>query len=377
MRVLHIITGLRRGGAETMLAKLVVGLAREGWENRVVCLSERGPLADELEAAGTPVTALDARSWLAPGSLTRLVKIIRRYQPDVLQTWLYHADLAGLISATLLGKTKRLIWNLRCSDVDFDREQSPRTRVVVRLLAKLSRLPAGVIVNSHRGRVSHEGLGYRPKQWFEIPNGFDLDRWRPDPDAAARLRDLLQLPPDITVIGMCARVAPMKDHETFFAALGALRMRVPGVHAVLAGRGTESLGDMVGRFGLQKSVSLLGEREDLPALVPGFDIFCLSSAFGEGFPNVIGEAMACAVPCVATDVGDTSEIIADTGLVVPPSSPDKLAGAIVSLLEMTSEHRRALGLRARTRVEHRYSLGDIARRYAEAYALVLGKLASK
>lgn len=376
MRVLHIITGLRRGGAETMLAKLVVGLAREGWENRVVCLLERGPLALELEAAGTPVEALGTRWWLAPWAFARLLAIMRRYKPDVLQTWLYHADLAGLISASLLHQTDRLIWNLRCSDVDFDREQTPVTRLVVKALARLSRWPAAVIVNSHRGQVAHERLGYKPEQWIEIPNGFDLARWRPDAGASARLRNLLQLPTDVLVVGMCARVAPMKDHATFFAALADLRRRIPGVHAVLAGFGTERLGAMAGRFGLETSVSLLGERADLPALVPGFDIFCLSSAFGEGFANVLGEAMACGVPCVATDVGDAAQIIDDTGLIVPPSRPDQLANALASLLQTTFEQRNALGARARARVESHYSLESIARRYADAYALVLGSTRS-
>lgn len=370
MRVLHIITGLRRGGAETMLAKLAVGLAREGWENRVVCLSERGPLALELEAAGTHVEALDAQSWLAPRAFARLIAMIREYKPDVLQTWLYHADLAGLISAILLNQTKRLIWNLRCSDVDFDLEQTPGTRVLVQALARLSGWPAAIIVNSHRGQVSHEQLGYKPRQWIELPNGFDLDRWRPDPGAAARLRRLLQLRADVPVVGMCARVAPMKDHATFFAALAALRQRVPHVHAVLAGYGTEELGAMAGQFGLETCVSLVGEREDLPALVPGFDVFCLSSAFGEGFPNVLGEAMACGVPCVATEVGDAAEIIGDTGLVVPPSRPDELATALASLLQATAEHRKELGARARIRIELHYSLEAIARRYADTYALV-------
>lgn len=370
MRVLHIITGLRRAGAETMLAKLVVGLAREGWENRVVCLSERGPLAVELEASGTAVEALNAQSWLAPRAFARLLAIMRRYKPDVVQTWLYHADLAGLISAILLHQEKRLIWNLRCSDVDFDLEQSPGTRVLVQTLARLSGWPAAIIVNSHRGQVSHAQLGYKPRQWIEIPNGFDLDRWRPDPGAAPRLRDLLGLFAGTTIVGMCARVAPMKDHATFFAALAALRSRVPGVHAVVAGYGTERLDAMTGQFGLEKCVSLLGEREDLPALVPGFDVFCLSSAFGEGFPNVLGEAMACGVPCVATDVGDAAEIVGDTGVIVPASRPDELAIALASLLQTTPESRRELGLRARARIEHHYSLEAIARRYAETYAVV-------
>jgi len=370
MRILHVITGLRRAGAETMLAKLVGALAREGFENRVVCMIERGPLAAEIEAGGTSVTSLGMRSGFAPGALMRLVAIIRRFQPDIVQTWLYHADLAGLIAATASRRRKRLIWNIRCSDMDFHEEANAATDRVVRMLARFSAMPAGVIVNSRRGRLHHERLGYRPRWWAEIPNGFDLDRWQPDLRAAARLRAELALPEDALIVGMCARVAPMKDHANFFAAIAQVRARNPGLRAVLAGRGTELLGAMVGEFGLDRCVSLLGERDDLPSLVPAFDVFCLSSAFGEGFANVLGEAMACGVPCVATDVGDAAEIIGDTGLVVPPRQPDALAAALSDLVETTTERRAELGARARVRLEERYSLSRVARQYVGVYSAV-------
>ena len=350
-----------------MLVKLVAVLAREGFENRVVCMIERGPLAAELEDGGIPVTSLGMRSGFAPGALVRLVAIIRRFQPDILQTWLYHADLAGLIATTASRYRKRLIWNIRCSDMG---ETNLATDRVVRLLAKFSALPAGVIVNSRRGRLHHERLGYRPRWWIEIPNGFDLDRWRPDAGAAVRLRAELGLPEDAVIIGMCARVAPMKDHANFFAAIAQARARIPGLHAVLAGRGTDSLRPMAGEFGLDGCVSLLGERDDLPSLMPAFDVFCLSSAFGEGFANVIGEAMACGVPCVATDVGDAAEIIGATGLIVPPRRPDALAAALGDVLDMAADRRGELGARARARAEERYSLSQVARRYVGVYSAV-------
>jgi glycosyltransferase involved in cell wall biosynthesis len=377
MRILHVITGLRRAGAETMLVKLVGALARQGFENRVVCLIERGPLAAELEGGGTPVTSLGMRSGFALGAVLHLVAAIRRFQPEIIQTWLYHADLAGLVATMLSGYRKRLIWNIRCSDMDFDAEASAATGRVVRLLARLSALPAGVIVNSHSGRLHHERLGYRPRWWIEIPNGFEIDRWDPDPDAAPRLRAELALPADALIVGMCARVAPMKDHASFFAAIAQLRARSPRLHAVLAGRGTESLGAMVGEFGLDACVSLLGERNDLPALVPGFDVFCLSSAFGEGFANVLGEAMACGVPCVATDVGDAAEIIGDTGLIVPPRRPDALAAALGYFAEMSAERRGEFGARARARLEERYSLSQVARRYVAVYSAVTSGVTPK
>jgi glycosyltransferase involved in cell wall biosynthesis len=367
VRVLHLITGLRRAGAETMLVKLVGALDRGRFEAQVISLIERGPLAADLEAMGIPVLSLDMRSKLDPRPIARLIAIIRRLRPDVIQTWLYHADLAGLIAATLLRRTRRLLWNVRCSDMDFAATRERGTALMVRLLARYSAGPAGVIVNSRAGRLDHERLGYRPRRWIEIPNGFDLAHWRPDATAAARLRAELRLPEDALLIGMCARVDPMKDHANFLAAIGALRAQLPAAHGVLAGRGTEMLTNRVAELGLAANVTLLGERSDLPLLLPGLDAFCLSSAFGEGFANVLGEAMASGVPCVATDVGDAAEIVGDTGRIVPPRQAEALAAALAGLLGASAQQRRELGLRARARIEDRYGLAGVARRYADVY----------
>jgi glycosyltransferase involved in cell wall biosynthesis len=370
VKVLHIVTGLRRAGAETMLVKLVGALDPKRFENHVIGLIERGPLTADLEAMGVPVLSLDMRSKFDPRPIARLTGIIRHLRPDVIQTWLYHADFVGLVGAALLRRTNRLLWNVRCSDMDFAVAQEQGTAWLVRRLARLSAWPVGVIVNSRAGRLHHERLGYRPRQWIEIPNGFDLAHWHPDADAAARLRAELGLPADAHLVGLCARVTPMKDHATFLTAIATLRMRLPSVHGILAGRGTETLAARVAELGLAAHVTLLGERSDLPNLLPGLDAFCLSSAFGEGFANVLGEAMASGVPCVATDVGDAADIVGDTGRIVPPRQPDALAAALGKMLEMSASQRRTLGVRARSRIEDRYGLAGIARRYADVYAAV-------
>jgi glycosyltransferase involved in cell wall biosynthesis len=371
MRILHVITGLRRAGAETMLVKLIGALAREGFENEVVCLIEAGPLAAELEQGGIPVVSLGMRAKFDPRPIARLVGIMRRSRPDIIQTWLYHADFAGLIAAASCRRLGRLIWNIRTSDMDFREDGATSTALLVRLLARLAKGPAGVIVNSHAGRLHHERLGYRPRWWVEIPNGFDLAHWRPDETAAARLRALLGLPGDALVVGMFARVAPMKDHAAFLSAVAQLGGRFPAVHAVLAGRETRTLTGMIEDFRLQGRATLLGERDDLPVLMPGLDVFCLSSAFGEGFANVLGEAMACGVPCVATDVGDAREIVGETGRIVPPRQPEALATALAELLSAPVAARHVLGLRARRRVEERYGLAQVARHYMDVYASVV------
>lgn len=370
MRVLHVITGLRRAGAETMLVKLIGALGREGIESQVICLTGRGPLAAELEDDGIPVVSYGMRRKFDPRPIARLIGAMRRFRPDVVQTWLYHADFAGLIAAALAGRRARLIWNIRCSDMDFVEELAPSSGLLVRLLARLSARPAGAIINSHAGRLYHERLGYHPQWWSEIPNGFDLARWRPDQAAAARLRAQLALPDDALIVGMFARVAPMKDHGNFLSAIAQVSLRLPGVHAVLAGRGTEAFAGLLGELGLPGKVTILGERSDLPSLLPGIDVCCLSSAFGEGFANVLGEAMACGIPCVATDVGDAREIIGDTGRIVPPRQPEALAGALADLLGAAAARRTELGARARERIQDRYDLSGVTRRYIEVYTAV-------
>jgi glycosyltransferase involved in cell wall biosynthesis len=355
-----------------MLLKLISALAPAGFDNHVVCLIERGPLAEEIEMLGTPVTSLGMRSKFAPVAMMRLISIVRRFEPDIIHTRLYHADLAGLIAAAATSRLTRLIWNLQCSDMNFRTEANASTALLVRLLARLSGAPAGIIVDSHAGRLHHEVLGYRPSWWAEIPSGFDLERWQPDPAAGAQLRARLGLPDDSLIVGLCARMAPMKDHANFLTALAQIRDRLPTVYSVIAGRGTEMLAQTVDELHLEGRVSLLGERDDLPALLPGFDAFCLSSAFGEGSPNVIGEAMACGVPCVVTDVGESAEMVGDTGRIVPPRQPESLAAALSELLAMNGAARRELGARARLRVATRYSISSVAHRYMDIYAAVAG-----
>lgn len=369
INVLHIITGLRRGGAEAMLVKLLGALDPARFRNSVVVLAERGPLAGAVEALGVPVTALGMRAKLDPLPLMRLTSLIRRAKPDVIQTWLYHADIAGLAAAGLAGSRDRLIWNIRCSSLDFT-QYPATTRLVVRLAAFLSHLPAAIIVNSHAGRLAHERLGYRPRRWIEIPNGFDLTRWRPDGTARARLGTLLRIPADALIVGMVARRDPMKDHATFIAALALAAQRLPGIRGVLVGGGTEEFAPLAAEHGLGDRLAILGERGDLPALLPGFDALCLSSAFGEGFPNAIGEAMAAGVPCIATDVGDNAAIIGDTGSIVPPRQPQAMAEALAALLEAPAGSRRLLGERARARIAERYGLDAVTARYRQVYEAV-------
>jgi glycosyltransferase involved in cell wall biosynthesis len=359
--IVHVITELGSGGAERMLLRLVTASTR--YRHVVVSLSRDGTLVPALRDAGAEVISLGMRRYLwSLRGIFGLVKIIRREQPLVLQTWLYHADLIGLVAARL-AKFHPVAWNLRCSNMDLSQYRWS-TRLVVNLLVWLSPWPAMVMVNSDAGRRWHAGLGYRPKHWELVPNGIDTLEFRPDAEARTRWRQHLGIEQDAILVGMVARRDPMKDHEGMLQAAAEATRRRPGLVFVLAGRGVSRDNRVLAKLAdaVNAPVHLLGECDDPAGLDAAMDIAVLPSAFGEGFPNVIAEAMAAGVPCIATDVGDSAAIVGTTGLVVPTRDPHALANAMVTL---ASDHqlRARLGEAARKRIEQYYGLPGAVARY--------------
>ncbi|HEX6039718.1 glycosyltransferase [Longimicrobium sp.] len=367
LTVVHLITGLNRGGAEMFLARLVGGLDRGRFRNVVVSLTDEGDVAPFIRAAGVPVHALGMRRGVpGPGALVRLVALLRRERPDVLQTWLYHADLAGLLAGRVAG-VPAVAWNLRCSDTAGAGGPS----LLLRALRALSSRPDVVVVNSRTGWHHHARLGYRPRGWALIGNGVDVDAFRPSPAARTRLRAELGIGSGAPVVGMVARWDPLKDHGTFVRAAGRLHAARPDAVFVLAGRGVnggnEALRAQLEGAGLDGSVRLLGPRDDLSDLYPVFDVAALTST-SEGFPNVVVEAMACGVPCVVTDAGDAAAIVDGTGAVVPPGDDGAVAAAWARLLDLPADERAALGRAARARVVEAFSLEAALRSYEALYA---------
>ena len=352
-----------------MLFKLLAAADRDEFQYSVISLTHGGAVAERITDLGIPVENLGMR----PGSpnplgMLRLYRILRREKPDVLQTWLYHSDLLGLIAGRL-ARVPATTWNIRCSTTD-DRYITGLSGQVVRLLAWLSAKPDTIIVNSEAGRKIHEGLGYRPRRWDVIPNGFDLDRFRPDVKARTEICNKLGIPSDVPLIGLMARFDPLKDHTTFLRAAAKLLASTPDTHFVLVGAGVDGdnpeLTGVIDALGISASVHLLGERPDAAKITAAFDIATCSST-GEGFPNIIGEAMACGVPVVTTDVGDARLIVGDTGIVVAVSNPDALAKGWQSVLDKKSDGIAEMGKRARARISELYDINGIAERYAAIY----------
>ncbi len=371
LRVLVFSTGLATGGAERMLVKLVSQLHGRSCEFAVVSLLDVGTQGSLLLDLGVPVDALRIRRPLALVALPlRLRRCVRRFRPDVIQGWMYHGNLAATIARRLAGSQARLFWGIRQTFYGMAHERL-LTRGVIRANAALSAAPQRVVYNSSLSRAQHAAAGFEDERGIVIPNGFDTDQFRPDPARRATARNRLCIPERAEVVGLIARDHPMKDHANFLAAAGRVAQVRPDVFFVLAGAGVDPssarLQGLVARAGLQGRVRLLGEVADVQQLYPAFDVAALSSAWGEAFPNVLGEALACAVPCVATNVGDAAAIIGEAGRTVPPADSEQLSAAIVDVLNLGPEGRRALGEAGRRRVERYYSLAAVAEHYRALY----------
>jgi len=367
MRVLHIIGNLTTGGAEMMLYKLLQTMDRERFESVVLSLKDEGTFGEALKKAGFPVHSLGMKGLLSVKAAWRLRHLIRSINPAIIQGWMYHGNLAASLSQVFIGKPVPLLWNIRHALYNLQHEKKG-TAQVIKVSTMLSKRTAKIIYNSRISAQQHQAFGYSARQSVIIPNGFDTQQFQPSQTARAKLRNTLQVPENTFLIGLIARYHPVKDHANFFKAAG--RLAKADVQFVLAGRDVELsnpvIAELVQRQKLAGRVHLLGERRDISHLTAGLDI-ASSSSYTESFPNAVGEAMACGVPSVVTDVGDSAWLVGETGKVVPPRDSDALAQAWMALMAMGTEQRKQLGEAARKRVMDNFSLTTITRQYEQLY----------
>jgi glycosyltransferase involved in cell wall biosynthesis len=291
---------------------------------------------------------------------------LRALAPDVVSTWMYHADLLGGVASRLAG-VRGVGWSIRNSDLDATHTKLS-TRLVVSACASVSRwIPARILCCSVVARHVHVGCGYAADKMVVIPNGFDLARFAPNADARAAVRLELGIPADAPLVGVVGRFDPQKDHAGFFRSAAILRRHMPSVRFLLAGKDMDhanaELVSAMDKAGARDASHLLGLRSDMPALMASLDVLVSSSAYGEAFPNVVGEAMACAVPCVVTDVGDCAYIVGDTGITVPPGDNAALAAAMQTLLALSRQERAVIGDRARARVAENFDITQVVHQY--------------
>lgn len=376
VRLAVVINDLGGGGAERMLARVVSRLRPDEFDVKVFSLTNFGPSGELLIEAGIPVLAMDLLKRRAnPFHISTLVRELKRFNPDVVQGWMYLGNLYGGAAAKLVRRDLPVIWNVRHSTLD-PRIDSRGLRWSAWLGGKLSRwIPRHILLNAEAARSAHLQVGYAADKLEVIPNGFNVNEFCPDPEARRTIRKELGITDDTPLVGLVARLHPHKDHRTFVQAARLVADRLPNVHFVLVGEElmytTADAWNWIDQVGLRDRFHVLGIRKDLPAINASLDLSVCSSTT-EGFPNVIGEAMSCAVPCVTTDVGECAEVVGDTGRVVPKQNAPRLAEAIVELLTLSPAVRLALGQSARQRIVERYDIEKIVARYRRLWLTYAG-----
>ncbi len=363
-RVLHLISGLGQGGAETALERLLHSARAHSPEiaHEVMSLGALGVVGERLRAAGFAVQALGLSGW-RPLRLFQLWRWLRKRRKGVvLQTWMYHADLLGALLARPAG-VRRLVWNVRQTGLT-PADIRWTTRGVVRLCAWLSRWPAAIVTNARSAIAVHAAQGYCAERFRWIPNGFEA--CDPPEQAGRALRRDWGVADEELLIGLVARLDPQKDHANFLQAAAQVHAAWPAARFVLVGSGIADsavLAAEIERLGL--TVLRFDNRRDIPAVMAALDIFCLSSR-AEGFPNVLGEAMACARACVSTRCGDAAELLPPECL-VPPQDPAALASALLRWAQAGAAARQALGERLRAKVRAEFPQQAVWPRYLALY----------
>jgi glycosyltransferase involved in cell wall biosynthesis len=373
IKIVHVITGLTGGGAERMMINVARGLDARRFTSQVISLSRDRTLQSAVHAAGIPLTTLNAHPFasLGIGPLRGVSRFLRQEKPDIVQTWLPDADIVGGLAAWMSGIPA--IWNIRASLADGGWRpfaSSVRLRAIERVCAAISGVVPRKIVSCARVDANRNLRLYRQEKIRVIGNGVDPDAFKPDAAARAEVRREIGVDQDATLIGMAARFHPVKDLPTFLAAARLIIDAHPRARLLLFGQGMEAdnalLTRMIASHGLEQSVLRLGFREDVARVFAALDVHMLSSR-AEGFGNVLVEAMACGVPCAATDVGESRMIIDDTGRIVPPRNPAALAAAVRELIDLPRAAMDALRVRARRRVIDHFTLQSTLESYAELY----------
>lgn len=378
MKIAFLTRSLRGGGAERQAGVLAAGLSAEGHDVVIVPFYAPEP-RDDLPA-GVRVLAAGKRSrWDFAGFLMRLIRILRAERPDVLHSYLPAANLLAALLRPALPRT-RIVWGLRASDMEMG-NYDWLSRLNLALERRLAGTADLMIANAAAVMRDAARRGFPVERIRVVPNGIDVARFAPDPAAGAALRRSCGVAGDDMLIGVVGRLDPMKDHETFFQALAALAPRRANLRALIVGEGSQGwrnrLRAHAAESGLSDRLIWLGWRKDMTPVYCALDVLCLPSAYGEGFPNVVAEAMACGVPCVVTDVGDAKALVGDCGQVAPARDAPALASAVEAVVALSREERRALGARARARIVAEYDVARLVTRTVAALEATMGRHATR
>lgn len=377
-KALHVITGLDDGGAEAVLFRLVTATASNA-QHVVVSLGDSGKYGELLEAHGIRVFCLGMpRGSVRIGAVRKLVAIMRNERPDVVQTWMYHANFLGGLCARAAGLSN-IVWGIHHTHL-VPGMASRGTRLIDWLCAHMSSfVPTSIVACAQAARDVHVVNGYDGRKFHVVANGYDVGRWSRSDEARREIRAELGIPDGCPVVGLVARWDPLKDHENFLSAMALVRQYRPDLRVILAGKGcapdNNELVSLIGRAAGAESTYLLGPRADVPKIMSALDLHVLSSR-SEAFPNVVAEAMACETPCVVTEVGDAPAIVGTTGWSIPIENPQLLAGAVTAALNEWSNQPPSWSVRrqqARQRIVSQFSIEAMAAGYSSVWEGVDGQ----
>ena len=368
-RVATFINSLWAGGAETALLRLITA-TRDDFDHMVIFLTAGGELVSQFQSAGIAVVEAGLRPWISsPRQLFAINQKLRDFQPHIVTAHMYHASALATAFRFLAAPTATLFWNIHHSLNQLNHD-TISTRLGLRLCRLLAAAPTAIIFVSGRSAEEHEIYGFPREKSVVIPNGYDLRQFRPDDGARRSLRAAWEFEDDDVVVGHVSRIHPIKDHGNMIAALALAAAKNVRLRFVFCGAGTESLAIPDSLLPL---VRRLGFRSDVAAVMSACDIGCLSS-YGEAFPNVLAEFMACERPCVTTDVGDAAVIVGEFGHIVPPRNPEALGDALISLSWKSELERGALGRAARKSVIERFDIDTVSQRHAALWRAAAGKV---
>lgn len=375
MKILFLVQTLNHGGMERQLIQLTKGLQGQGHSPIVLHFHPNGPFEKNFTTAGVPVLGLNKQGrWDVFRFLWNLATTVRKENPDIVYSFLAVPNILTSCVKPLV-PSSRIVWGIRASNMNL--------KYYDRLVGwsywterRLAKFPDLIISNSHAGYAHARSKGFPTSKMVVIPNGIDTSQFCPNPIAGIQIRSEWGIGDDEILVGTVGRFDPMKDHATFLRAASMfLREENKSVRFVCVGDGAEerknSLLEIARKLGLASHLRIAGPYQDMSAMYNAFDLFCLPSSFGEGFSNVLGEAMACGVPCVVTDVGDSRAIVGDTGLIVPPCDPRALCAAWVEMENLGIDGRRNLGAKARERILTHYDLGRLISRTSQALESVV------
>ncbi|MBW4646791.1 MAG: glycosyltransferase [Goleter apudmare HA4340-LM2] len=362
-KIVFLIRDLGYGGAQRQLVTLVKDFDKQKFDVTVLHFYSGGPLEKDLKESNIPVICLEKQGrWDLLGFFWRLIRYLKQIKPDLVHTYMGESNIIGILLKPFFPSTS-IIWGVRIS-------QSPANafdwlgNTLSKLESRLSHLVNLIIVNSHSGRRDYLSYGFPGEKMVVVSNGIDTERFQPDKAAGDKVRAEWGISENQILIGLVGRIYAQKDHPNFLRAASLLCKESPDVRFVCVGTGPDQnyiqeMYQLTEELGISKRVIWAGVRADMRAVHNALDIAVSASAFGEGFGNTIGEAMACGIPCVVTDVGDSAWIVGDTGVVVPPHNSEALAAGIKQLIEINSDEKKVLREKARDKISEHFSVENL------------------